>query len=96
MLRERLGPLSDEAAHQVMAGGALGFYGMNLGVAALSLEITLRPAIETDTAFCRVRPGAAECCRTDRRCESLKMRVVMDANDQVGFLAFTPGANCRS
>lgn len=29
MMRDRLGPLSPEAAHQVMAGGALGFYGMN-------------------------------------------------------------------
>jgi len=29
MMRDRLGPLSAEAAHQVMAGGALGFYGMN-------------------------------------------------------------------
>ena len=29
MMRERLGPLSPEAKHQVMAGGALGFYGMN-------------------------------------------------------------------
>lgn len=29
MLRDRLGPLSDEAKHQVMAGGSLGFYGMS-------------------------------------------------------------------
>jgi len=29
MMRDRLGPLSKEAAHQVMAGGALGFYGMS-------------------------------------------------------------------
>jgi len=29
MLRDRLGPLSPEAKHQVLAGGALGFYGMN-------------------------------------------------------------------
>ena len=29
MIRDRLGPLSPEARHQVMAGGALGFYGMN-------------------------------------------------------------------
>ena len=29
MMRDRLGSLSPEAAHQVMAGGALGFYGMN-------------------------------------------------------------------
>ena len=29
MIRERLGPLSSEAKHQVLAGGALGFYGMN-------------------------------------------------------------------
>jgi hypothetical protein len=29
MVRERLGPLSPEAKHQVMAGGALGFYGMS-------------------------------------------------------------------
>jgi uncharacterized protein len=29
MIRDRLGPLSDEAKHQVMAGGSLGFYGMN-------------------------------------------------------------------
>ncbi len=29
MMRDRLGPLSADAAHQVMAGGALGFYGMN-------------------------------------------------------------------
>jgi hypothetical protein len=28
MVRERLGPLSGEAKHQVLAGGALGFYGM--------------------------------------------------------------------
>jgi len=28
MLRERLGPLSPEAKHQVLAGGALGFYGL--------------------------------------------------------------------
>jgi hypothetical protein len=26
MLRDRLGPLSAEAKHQVMAGGAMGFY----------------------------------------------------------------------
>src|SRR4029077_16349064 len=30
MIRDRLGPLSAEARHQVMAGGALGFFGMNL------------------------------------------------------------------
>ena len=29
MMRDRLGPLSAEAKHQVMAGGALGFYGVN-------------------------------------------------------------------
>ena len=29
MVRERLGPLSSEAKHQVLAGGAMGFYGMN-------------------------------------------------------------------
>jgi len=29
MLRERLGPLSSEAKHQVLAGGALGFYGLS-------------------------------------------------------------------
>jgi hypothetical protein len=29
MLRDRLGPLSEAARHQVMAGGSLGFYGMN-------------------------------------------------------------------
>ena len=29
MMRDRLETLSNEAAHQVMAGGALGFYGMN-------------------------------------------------------------------
>jgi len=29
MIRDRLGPLSPEARRQVMAGGALGFYGMN-------------------------------------------------------------------
>jgi uncharacterized protein len=29
MMRDRLGSLSTEAAHQVMAGGALGFYGLN-------------------------------------------------------------------
>ena len=29
MLRERLGPLSPEAKHQVLAGGALGFYGLS-------------------------------------------------------------------
>jgi hypothetical protein len=28
MLRERLGTLSPEAKHQVLAGGALGFYGL--------------------------------------------------------------------
>jgi uncharacterized protein len=28
MLRERLGRLSPEAKHQVLAGGALGFYGL--------------------------------------------------------------------
>ena len=28
-LRERLGPLSPEAKHQVLAGGALGFYGLS-------------------------------------------------------------------
>jgi hypothetical protein len=28
MLRERLGPLSPAAKHQVLAGGALGFYGL--------------------------------------------------------------------
>jgi hypothetical protein len=31
MLRERLGPLSPEAKHQVLAGGALGFYGLRNG-----------------------------------------------------------------
>jgi len=29
MLRDRLGPLSPAAKHQVMAGGAMGFYGVN-------------------------------------------------------------------
>jgi predicted TIM-barrel fold metal-dependent hydrolase len=29
MVRDRLGPLSPQAKHQVLAGGALGFYGMN-------------------------------------------------------------------
>jgi hypothetical protein len=29
MMRDRLGSLSAEAKHQVMAGGSLGFYGMN-------------------------------------------------------------------
>ena len=29
MLSERLGPLSPEARHQVLAGGALGFYGLS-------------------------------------------------------------------
>ena len=29
MLRERLGPLSPEAKHQVLAGGALSFYGQS-------------------------------------------------------------------
>jgi hypothetical protein len=29
MLRERLGKLPREAQHQVLAGGALGFYGMS-------------------------------------------------------------------
>src|SRR5215813_3074934 len=29
MLRDRLGPLSTEAKHQVLAGGALGFYGVS-------------------------------------------------------------------
>jgi hypothetical protein len=29
MVRERLGPLAPEARRQVLAGGALGFYGMN-------------------------------------------------------------------
>src|SRR5258708_38472288 len=29
MVRDRLAPLSPEAKHQVMAGGALGFYGMD-------------------------------------------------------------------
>jgi len=29
MLRERLGPMSPEAKHQVLAGGALGFYGLS-------------------------------------------------------------------
>ena len=29
MLRERLGPLSPEAKHRVLTGGALGFYGMS-------------------------------------------------------------------
>jgi hypothetical protein len=28
MLRERLGRLSPDAKHQVLAGGALGFYGL--------------------------------------------------------------------
>lgn len=28
MIRERLEPLSPEAKHQVMAGGAMGFYGL--------------------------------------------------------------------
>jgi hypothetical protein len=29
MLRNRLGPLSAEAKRQVLAGGAMGFYGLN-------------------------------------------------------------------
>jgi predicted TIM-barrel fold metal-dependent hydrolase len=29
MLRDRLGPLSAEAKRQVLAGGAMGFYGLN-------------------------------------------------------------------
>jgi hypothetical protein len=29
MVGERIGPLSPEARHQVMAGGAMGFYGLN-------------------------------------------------------------------
>jgi hypothetical protein len=29
MLRERMGKLSPEAQHQVLAGGALGFYGLS-------------------------------------------------------------------
>jgi predicted TIM-barrel fold metal-dependent hydrolase len=29
MIHDRLGPLSAEAKHQVMAGGSLGFYGMS-------------------------------------------------------------------
>jgi hypothetical protein len=29
MIRERLEPLSSEAKHQVLAGGAMGFYGLN-------------------------------------------------------------------
>jgi hypothetical protein len=29
MIRERLEPLSAEAKHQVMAGGAMGFYGLH-------------------------------------------------------------------
>jgi hypothetical protein len=29
MLSERLGRLSPEAKHQVLAGGALGFYGLS-------------------------------------------------------------------
>ena len=29
MLSERLGPLSPAAKHQVLAGGALGFYGLS-------------------------------------------------------------------
>jgi hypothetical protein len=29
MVRDRLGPLSPAARQQVMAGGALGFYGLN-------------------------------------------------------------------
>ena len=32
MLRERLGPLSSDAKHQVVAGGALGFYGLGWNV----------------------------------------------------------------
>jgi hypothetical protein len=31
MVRERIAPLSAEAKHQVMAGGALGFYGLQWG-----------------------------------------------------------------
>jgi uncharacterized protein len=29
MIRERLEPLSSDARHQVMAGGAMGFYGLH-------------------------------------------------------------------
>jgi hypothetical protein len=29
MLRDRLGPLSPEAKHQVLAGGAMGFYALH-------------------------------------------------------------------
>jgi uncharacterized protein len=29
MLRDRIGPLSPEAKHQVLAGGAMGFYALN-------------------------------------------------------------------
>jgi predicted TIM-barrel fold metal-dependent hydrolase len=29
MIRERLAPLSPEAKHQVLAGGAMGFYGLH-------------------------------------------------------------------
>jgi hypothetical protein len=29
MLRDRLGPLSAEATHQVLADGTMGFYGLN-------------------------------------------------------------------
>jgi hypothetical protein len=29
MICERLGPLSAEAKHQILAGGAMGFYGLN-------------------------------------------------------------------
>jgi hypothetical protein len=28
MIRERLGPLSTEAKHRVLAGGAMGFYAL--------------------------------------------------------------------
>jgi hypothetical protein len=28
MIRDRLGPLSAEARHQVLAGGAMGFYAL--------------------------------------------------------------------
>jgi hypothetical protein len=39
MLRDRLGPLSAEAKHQVLADGAMGFYGLNYNVMTSSLSV---------------------------------------------------------
>ena len=41
MVRDRLGPLSPEARHQVLAGSALGFYGMNSGGPGCSSAVRL-------------------------------------------------------